>query len=263
MKKPKKRIKAVSPAVTAVLFAVAVVMLLGSSIGGTRAALTYYSETYTSRIQMYDIGVSLLENDREVSWRDYSSAGDGTWNEHTGTLLEDMLPEGETLTLGKHYQEQLKVKNTGTINQYVRVSIYKYWLDAEGNKLRDLSPDLINLNLVNVGTDWMEDEGARTRERTVLYYSKLLYAEGEGASETSLFADSLTIDDSIAKKVSQETKKDGNYTTIITTYDYDGVSFRIEVEVDAVQEHNAQDAVWSAWGKRVTVNEDGSLSLAE
>ena len=69
MKKPKKRIKAVSPAVTAVLFAVAVVMLLGSSIGGTRAALTYYSETYTSRIQMYDIGVSLLENDREVSWR--------------------------------------------------------------------------------------------------------------------------------------------------------------------------------------------------
>ena len=104
---------------------------------------------------------------------------------------------------------------------------------------------------------------SRTRERTVLYYSKLLYAEGEGASETSLFADSLTIDDSIAKKVSQETKKDGNYTTIITTYDYDGVSFRIEVEVDAVQEHNAQDAVWSAWGKRVTVNEDGSLSLAE
>ena len=97
------------------------------------------------------------------------------------------LKEGETLTLGKHYQEQLKVKNTGTINQYVRVSIYKYWLDAEGNKLRDLSPDLINLNLVNVGTDWMEDEGARTRERTVLYYSKLLYAEGEGASETSLF----------------------------------------------------------------------------
>ena len=261
--KPKSRIKAASPIVTAVLFVAAVAMLLGSSIGGTRAALTYYSETYTSRIQMYDIGVSLIENDKEVSWRDYSSAGDGTWNEHTGALLENMLPEGEELTLGKRYQEQLKVKNTGTINQYVRVSIYKYWLDANGNKLRDLSPDLIDLNLVNIGTDWTEDEGARTKERTVLYYNKLLYAEGQGASETSLFADSLTIDDSIAKKVSQETKKEGNYTTIITTYDYDGVSFRIEAEVDAVQEHNAQDAIWSAWGKRVTVNEDGSLSLAE
>lgn len=261
--KPKKRIKAASPIVTAVLFAAAVAMLLGSSIGGTRAALTYYSETYTSRIQMYDIGVSLMENDKEVSWRDYSSAGDGTWNEHTGELLENMLPEGEELTLGKKYQEELKVRNTGTINQYVRVSIYKYWLDPSGNKLRDLSPDLIDLNLVNIGTDWIEDEGARTKERTVLYYNKLLHAEGQGASETPLFADALTIDGSIADKVSQETRKDGNYTTIITTYDYDGVSFRIEAQVDAVQEHNAQDAIWSAWGKRITVNEDGSLSLAQ
>ena len=222
-----------------------------------------YSETYTSRIQMYDIGVSLLENDREVSWRDYSSAGDGTWNEHTGTLLENMLPEGEKLTLGRRYQENLKVRNTGTINQYVRVSIYKYWLDPQGIKMRDLSPDLIDLNLVNLGTDWIEDEEARTEERTVLYYNKLLYAEGQGTSETALFADTLTIDDSIAKKVSQETKKEGNYTTIITTYDYDGVSFRIEVEVDAVQEHNAEDAIWSAWGKRITVSEDGTLSLTK
>ena len=173
-----------------------------------------------------------------------------------------MLPEGESLTLGKTYQENLNVRNSGTINQYVRVSIYKYWLDPEGKKLRDLSPDLIDLHLVNLGTDWIEDEGARTEERTVLYYNKLLYAQGEGTSETPLFADTLTIDDSIAKKVTQETKREGNYTTIITTYDYDGVKFQIEVEVDAVQEHNAEDAIWSAWGKRVTFR-DGILSLTD
>lgn len=258
----KMRMKAASPAVTLVLFAAAVAMLLCGSIGGTRAALTYYSETYTSRIQMYDIGVSLVENEKEISWRDYSSAGDGTWNENTGVLLENMFPEGESLVLGKTYQENLKVRNTGTINQYVRVNIYKYWLDAEGKKLRDLSPDLIDLHLVNLDTDWIEDESARTKERTVLYYNKLLYAEGQGTSETPLFADTLTIDDSIAKKVSQEIDTKGDYTTIITTYDYDGVSFRIEVEVDAVQEHNAEDAVWSAWGKRITVN-DGILNLAD
>ncbi len=263
MKKQKKRLKAVSPIVTVVLFVAAVAMLLGSSIGGARAALTYYSETYTSRIQMYDIGVSLVENGEEISWRDYSSAGDGTWNEQTGTLLENMLPEGEELTLGKRYTEELKVRNTGTINEYVRVSIYKYWLDSQNVKMRDLSPDLIHLNLVNLGTDWVEDEGARTRERTVLYYNKLLYAQGEGTSETVPFADSLIIDESIAKKVSQETKKEGNYTTIITTYDYDGVSFRVEVEVDAVQEHNAQDAVWSAWGRKIEIGEDGILRLTE
>ena len=69
--------------------------------------------------------------------------------------------------LGKTYRENLKVRNTGTINQYVRVSIYKYWLDSEGKKLQDLSPALIDLNLVNLGTDWIEDESARTQERTV------------------------------------------------------------------------------------------------
>ena len=100
MKKKKKRMKVASPMITVALFAVAVAMLIGSSVGGTKAALTYYSETYTSRIQMYDIGVSLVENEEEVSWRDYNSAGDGTWNEHTGVLLEHMIPEGESLVLG-------------------------------------------------------------------------------------------------------------------------------------------------------------------
>lgn len=262
MKKQKKRMKVAPPIVTVALFGVAVALLLGSSIGGTRAALTYYSETYSSRIQMYDIGITLVENDKDISWRNYSSAGDGTWDEGPGDLLKEMLAEGEALALGKRYQENLKVRNTGTINEYVRVSIYKYWLDAEGEKLRGLSPDLIKLNLVNLGTDWIEDEEASTTERTVLYYNKLLYAEGQGTSESALFADSLTIDDSIAKKVSQETTTEKGYTTIVTTYDYDGVSFQIEVEVDAVQEHNAEDAIWSAWGKRVTVD-NGILSFAE
>ena len=93
----------------------------------------------------------------------------------------------------------------------------------------------------------------------MLYYNKLLLS-GE---ETPLFADSLTIDDSIAKKGSEQKVTEGGRTTITTTYDYDGVQFQIEVEVDAVQEHNAEDAVWSAWGKRISVGEDGILSLVE
>lgn len=258
----KRRKKVFSPAVTMVLFVAAVALLLGSSVSGTRAALTYYSETYTSRIQMYDIGVSLLENDEPVSWRDYSSAGDGTWNENTGVLLEEMLLEGEELEPGKVYPEELKAANTGTINQYVRVTIHKYWLDAQGNKNNELDPELIGLHLVNLGTDWIEDESAGTQERTVLYYNKLLYAEGEGNSVTAPFADSLVIDDLITRKVTEKTQTDGGRTTITTVYDYDGVGFRIEVQVDAVQEHNAEEAAWSAWGRRVTVS-NSTLSLKD
>lgn len=251
------------------LFVLSVAMLLGSSIGGARAALTYYSETYSSRVQMENIGVSLLENGEKISWRDYNSAGDGSWDEKTGALLTNMLSEGESLKPGKTYREELRVENTGTINQYVRVRIYKYWVDSADGKddkssdrLRELSPGLIHLNLVNLDTDWIEDREAATEERTVLYYNKLLPAAAGEASKTPLFSDQLTIDGELAKKVSQTETENGGYTTITTTYLYDGVKFVLRAEVDAVQEHNAEDAILSAWGRKVSVS-DGMLRLVD
>ena len=59
--------------VTYVLFALAVVLLIGSTIGSTRAALTYYSENYTAEITVSQIGVTLLENGKLVSSRDYDN----------------------------------------------------------------------------------------------------------------------------------------------------------------------------------------------
>lgn len=256
-----------SPAATVAAFVLAVALLLFSSIGGARAALAYYSENYSTRVQMYDIGVTLEENGKSVSWRNYdTNSSDGSWNESAGALLTQMLPKGEQLQIARKYKEELRVKNTGTINQYVRVSIYKYWTDApngenagetaDAAKRRDLSPGLIKLGLVNTGREWLVDESASTTERTVLYYSKLL----KSGETTPLFADSFSIDGMTATKVTQTTVTKDGFTTITTSYDYDGAQFCIEAKVDAVQEHNAEDAVWSAWGKRVTV-ENGILSL--
>ena len=47
----------------------------------------------------------------------------------------------------------------------------------------------------------------------------------------------------------------------ISVYDYDGASFVVEAEVDAVQTHNARDAIKSAWGVDVEVAVDGTLRL--
>jgi hypothetical protein len=242
------------------LFALAVVLLLGSSVGGARAALTYYSETYSSRLQMYDIGVTLNENGNAVSWRDYDADSNGTWSQSSGVLLADMLGEDENVVLGKAYPEAISVTNSGTIDEYVRVSLYAYWLDRDGNKMQELSPALIELHLLcdQTGYDngWLLDEAATTTERTVLYYRSIL-----SAGETSVpLSDTLTVDGLVASKVTQETKTEDGYTTIVTTYDYDGVQFQLEARVDAVQTHNAADAIWSAWGRRVTVS-DGALSL--
>ena len=238
MKKLKKMIA--SPVTTIAAFAVAAGLLLFSSVGGARAALTYFSDDYAANIQLHEIGVTLVENGAAVE----------------GELLKGLLAEGEELKLGTAYQEQLNVYNSGVINEYVRVSIHKYWVDSEGEKIRTLSPELIGLNLVNLGTDWLIDQEASTRERTVLYYNKLLASQ----SETPLFADKLTIDGSIADRVGETRETSGGYTTITVTYEYDGARFCIEAKVDGVQEHNAQDAIWSAWGRRVTID-NGVLSL--
>ena len=251
--------KLASPAVTAVLFACAAVLLLGSSIGGTRAALTYYSENYTSRVQMHNIGVSLLENGTRISWRDYGEDSNGEWDEVIGTLFTRMLAEGEEFKMGRTYPEVLSVANSGTIDEYVRVSIYKYWENGDGTKIQELSPDLINLNLVNRGEHCLVDQEGSTEERTVLYYRQVL---GVG-EETAPFTDSLTVDGITASRVSQTVEVNGKYKTIKTTYEYDGANFGVEVEADAVQTHNPEDAIWSAWGCRAEIGEDGTLSLKQ
>ena len=75
----------------------------------------------------------------------------------------------------------------------------------------------------------------------------------------------MTINPAIGTKVTEvvETKTENGreYKTITYEYEYDGYTFKIQADVDAVQTHNVVDAVKSAWGVDVTVSEDGILSL--
>lgn len=222
-----------------ILLALAVILLVGSALGSTSAALSYYSDNYTANLAVSEIGVALVENGNETSEK----------------LLANMVGENEKIQLGKKYPEELTVRNTGEIDQYVRVSIVKSWM-KDGKKVTSLSPDLIDLNLT--GNGWIEDKNASTEERTVLYYSGIL----AGGAEAPVFADTIRIDGSVATQATKETVKSENgYTTITTTYKYDGVTFNLEAQVDAVQTHNAQDAIKSAWGVDVKVSPDGTLSL--
>ena len=246
---------------TYILLGAAAVLLVGSGIGSTNAALTYFSENYTAEVAMNDIGVTLVETSaagtRTVSSRDYTGGGDA-WEETRGALLEDMLEETDgKLLLGRDYTEELSVTNSGGIDEYVRVRIYRFWTDENGNKVQELAPALIDLNLTDSG--WIVDESASTEERTVLYWPSVL-SVGE---TTAALSDTLRIDASIASKVSTETVTENGVTTTTTTFDYDGVQFNLEAEVDAVQTHNAADAIRSAWGVNVNIGSDGTLSLAQ
>ncbi len=238
---------------TAVLLSASAVLLIGSTVGSTRAALTYYSENYGAEVTVSNIGVSLLENGETVSRRDYDSNGE--WNETSGALLADL--QEETIVPGKEYDEALAVSNSGSIDSYVRVILNKSWTDSESSTDPNLSPELIDLNLLT-DNGWIIDEDASTAERTILYYTNILPA-GE---TTPALSDTVRIDPAVADKVTEEVTTDENgYKTITFTYAYDGYTFELEAEVNAVQTHNAQDAIKSAWGVDVDVADDGTISL--
>lgn len=253
MKAIKQWLKTPTAAVVALVLAGGLIVFSG--ITGARAYQRYESNTLAGRVQMQDIGVSLMENDEKVSYRDYdSSVADGTWKKDVPGVLLSALPDNPVL--GKEYEERLWVENSGSINEYVRVTIYKYWLDQDEKKLTTLSPDYIRLNLVNLDTDWILDTEASTEERTVLYYSRLL----EAGTPTPLFADKIAIDNFPATAVTEK-PDDEDPTLIHIYYDYDGISFCLDVRVDAVQEHNAQDAAVSAWGNTYVVIDNNAKTL--
>ena len=242
MKKKKKSF----PKKPALILTAAALLLVGSTVGSTRAALTYYSENYSAQMNMQSIGVSLLENDKVVSSRDYVSNNEWKGTSE-GELLTDLLGKDDTFTPGKKYNEAISVKNSGTIDTFVRVIITKSWQDKEGKKNPKLSPDLIELNFLT-DNGWQIAKDQSTTERTVLYYTKAVAA----GDSTPALSDTIGIKPSIAKDVTKHV--DDN--TITYTYKYNGYTFHIDAEVDAVQTHNAKDAIKSAWGVDVNVSDD-------
>lgn len=255
------------------LFAAAGALLLLSTVGNTRAALTYYSENYGMQVAVSNTGVSLEENGIMVSYVP-NDGSDKAINEPLLTHIpgsvtgqntgKDEKDEnvGEKFQLGKEYQEELSVTNRGDIDTYVRVTVMKSWM-KDGKKDTKLSPDLIRMDMdqKNADNGWIKDASASAdgtgtgayQERMVLYYTTPL----KPGKSSTLFNSKISIDPVIGQEVTQE--KEGN--VIRTSYKYNGYSFQLEVSVDAVQTHNAEDAIKSAWGKDVSIAANGTLSL--
>ena len=264
-----------SKAMTGVLFLLAVAMLMTGSIGGTRAALTIQSGIYESQLELTDIGVSLLENGARVSTRDFQS-GSRAWSATQGDLIETMVKDaGDTeFKIGKMYPVTFAAKNTGTIPQYTRVTIYRYWVDANGQKIDDygwfdgsgskklnLDPKEIELYYNGRKIDevapagWSLDSGAPSEsgERIVLYHNGILNEDPSGNrnGEEAVFADAVRVNSDITKFVtkSDPVKGEDGRTRVFYKYAYNGMGFVIDITVDAVQTRHADSARTSAWGR--------------
>lgn len=285
MKKFKKWLA--SPKATIILFVLSAALLLFTTVGAVLAALRYRSATYGARIEQCCIGVSLLEQSQgdaaptPVASRDHAHRDDkknpgDKWNGNEEGFLFGCGEGGDTkrflgtdaaIIPGKIYKEAISARNSGHIDEYVRMTIRRYWTNPKGEKVfgtnqkgtstQGLSPALIDLHLINEDV-WILDKKASTEERMVFYYKDLLKVD----ADTKPLCDTIRIDPSIAEKATQKKTTDENgVTRIQTTYDYDGWQFCLEAQVDAVQNHNIVDAAKSAWGVDLTVNDSGQISL--
>ena len=217
--------------VTALLFVLAIGLLICSTVGSTRAALSLQSDILDSNFGMLNIGIGM------------NVSGDA--------LLQGMLGSDSKLLPGKEYSTPVNISNTGKIDEYVRVTVYKYWLNSSGTKDTRFDPDLIELG---VAGGWKKDTTIPSTygEREVYYYT----GKPLSKSGTVGFLNTVKINDKIMRLATQSTS--GNVIT--TTYVYDGAQFCIEIVADGVQAHNAKAAIRSAWGKNVTVSDGGPIT---
>ena len=145
----------------------------------------------------------------------------------TGTMENTFVPAQVSCEVDEAFAGNIKtyiaVKNTSTIDAYLRLRMISYWIDANGDILAKTSPPI---NVPYDTDNWFVVDD--------IYYYK--HPVEPGASTLDLLQDEKEI---------------------LVTADNDGNRQVIEVFAEAIQSL-PEDAVESSWG--VKVNDDGTLS---
>ncbi len=228
---------------TTILAASAVALLGLSAVGSTRAAINATTnEAIVADFATSNVAVSLYENEELI--------GNGK-QEEVNSLLGWI---DNSFCIGKTYEEKISFQNGEDYDAYARVIITKSWYEGE-KKDQSLNPALIDLAIADSDA-WIIDEAASTPERTVYYYKSPVAAKADPIAITN----SLTVNDVITEIVTESTVESTTAgTTIQTTYNYDGKSFSIDVQVDEIQTHNAYDAARASWGVYLDIDENGTI----
>ena len=248
-----------NPKVLAAVTVLSVGLILFGGINGIAAAPSIQSRWFGGQLELDDIDVMLLEKSSSDKEAQPVHGEHGT--KDAAPLLTKLVPEGEEFEFDKAYTEELSVKNalnkrnniggadgqggSKLIKEYVRVTVYRYWEtkqeDGSYKKNPNLDPSKIQIAWAN-DSKWKLDPTAHTQERDVLYYDKILYPN----EVSSKLTDTVTI--------SSDVKRDPSYK---------GARPVIWAEVDAIQTHNAKEAMMSAWGVNnlISVNSTEAESI--
>ena len=258
---------------TLALLAATAVLLGSGSYTGTRAALQYFSEDYRGGFELQHLQVHLLENGEDVchgantKYTVHRTDGSNPTKQdkYVGNLVEYMGYKnddhsgntaayqvgkpGEVIP-GKKYEERIAARNGSDINEYVRLTVKKYWVDSDKNKDTKMDPELIKLSYGGKAYNssaWAVNSKEHSAESDTYYLRNMLSG---GETSADLF-DTLQIDAAVydlGDVKTTTTHTDTNKTVITYEYDYDDFTFYIEADVQAIQTHNVNDAIGSLWG---------------
>lgn len=188
------------------------------------------------------IGVTIIENGVSVQ----------------ENLFKSLKLINEPFKIGKMYDEEIAIKNTGTEDIYIRAIINKSWSNSKGNKDESLNPELIELGFSN--NDWIINESSRTSERIDLYYTNILKVNETSTNFINTIKGKLDITNSV---IINETKREDNTAIITTKNKYGDCKINLEIGVDGIQTHNAKEAIKLEWEVDVTIDSNGRITSVQ
>lgn len=184
------------------------------------------------------IGVCIVENGERLEKDD---------DEDEFTLFESI--DTSKTRIGKKYPYEVCAKNSGDMNEFVRVIITKN-ITCDDNK--KISPSLFILEFDD-GTNWLTDEKTVT-ENGVTMYCKKMITPGE---ETANFIKSYMLDNKAWGLINEETVTEENgYKTMNINYQLDNASISLNITIEAVQASNGADVIENIWGIEAELNDD-------
>ena len=260
------------------LLVAAALFLSAGTFAAAKTVLDIQSEYYRAQFYLNHLQVHLIENDKDVCERAGHKNDLDSGSKVTGELATSLgydHKDGKAEKLGsiepgKLYQEEIAAQNGSDIDEFVRLTVRKYWMepkkDANGKVITDdsgnpvlvksskLKPSRIHLYYngkegYNSGA-WALNKKEQNTESNTYYYKKDL----DPGAVSSLLFDKVSIDKEIIDlgevNETTETYADGNKTKKVYKYEYqyDDCVFFIEADVQAIQTHNVNDAIKSQWG---------------
>lgn len=229
-----------------IILAFGLIVITASSVGAARAAIVY--QTAAERVNFSTATISV--DVQEMVGDEYISADEG--------LVFDSVKQDETIKIGKKYDERVRIVNNSNnetgYSEYVRVVVRKSWF--KDGKSTNLNPELIVLETAD---GWYLNPDEHTTEQDVYYMTSPL-ACGNAAE----FITGLKINNEVTTFVETKPAIENGAElkgTIVNEYLYNGEEVYIQIQADAVQTHNSEDAIYAAWGIKATCSapDDGNI----